>query len=159
MLRTITRITATALLVCGLSVTAYGQGQAVTLKDEGPFYTPGNGIVTAMVAKDSGDLVSLKYKDMEMLATIKDADGMPDMKADPPGQNGRGFGPFTDHQYGFWSHDAMGPRDGHDAVATITIDPKSNNGERAEVSVKGSSAGRKMGTGPGANANGNFIAD
>jgi rhamnogalacturonan endolyase len=44
-------------------------------------------------------------------------------------------------------------------VARITIDLKSNNGERAEVSVKGRSNGRRMGTGPGAAAAGDFIAD
>jgi rhamnogalacturonan endolyase len=56
---------------------------------------------------------------------------------------------MTDHQYGFWSHDAMGPRGSGDAIARVTIDPKSNGGARAEVSVKGISRGRKMGTGPG----------
>ncbi|MEY2881045.1 MAG: hypothetical protein RLZZ15_3425, partial [Verrucomicrobiota bacterium] len=70
---------------------------------------------------------------------------------------------FTDHQYGFWSHDAMGPRGSGDALARITIDPKSNGGARAEVSVKGISKGRKMGTGPGVaggeKATGQFAAD
>jgi rhamnogalacturonan endolyase len=66
---------------------------------------------------------------------------------------------MTDHQYGFWSHDAMGPRGTAPAVARVTIDPKSNAGSRAEVSVKGISKDRKMGTGPGANAQGQFPAD
>ena len=44
------------------------------------------------------------------------------------------------------------------AAARITIDPKANGGERGEVSVKGVSNGRRMGTGPGANG-ANFISD
>src|SRR6185436_19236463 len=70
---------------------------------------------------------------------------------------------FTDHQYGFWSHDAMGPRGSGEAIARVTIDPKANGGARAEVSVKGISKGRKMGTGPGvpggAQSTGQFAAD
>ena len=37
----------------------------------------------------------------------------------------------------------------------VTIDPKSNGGERAEVSMKGISGGKPMGAGPG----GSFISD
>ena len=53
----------------------------------------------------------------------------------------------------------MGPRDTRDAVATVTINPARNGRKRAEVSVKGISEGRKMGTGPGASQNGQFAAD
>jgi rhamnogalacturonan endolyase len=66
---------------------------------------------------------------------------------------------MTDHQYGFWSHDAMGPRGTGNAAAKITVDPKGNNGQRAEVSVKGISKGRFMGTGPGAPQTGQFASD
>jgi rhamnogalacturonan endolyase len=58
---------------------------------------------------------------------------------------------YTDHQYGFWSHDTDGPN----TIDKITIDPKSNGGERAEVSIKGISGGKPMGAGPG----GSFISD
>lgn len=138
---------------------AESAGGTVTVRDDRGAYVLDNGIVTARVDKGSGDLVSLRYKGAEMLATILGPDGLPDLKADPPGQNGRGFGPFTDHQYGFWSHDAMGPRDTQPAVARMTIDPAGNGGERGEVSVKGVSNGRKMGTGPGSNAQGNVVVD
>jgi rhamnogalacturonan endolyase len=136
-------------------------GAAVTLTEDAATYTLGNGIVTAQVAKNSGDLVSLRFKDLEMLATFYAADGRPDLTRDPPGENKAGLNRgMTDHQYGFWSHDTMGRRDsGVPPVARITIDPRSNNGERAEVSVKGISNGRRMGTGPGAAAAGDFIAD
>jgi rhamnogalacturonan endolyase len=132
---------------------------AVTIQEDATAYTLDNGIVTARVDKGSGDLVSLHYHGAEMLATILGPDGKPDLTIDPPGQNGRGFGSFTDHQYGFWSHDAMGPRDNHPATARVTIDPGANGGERAEVSIKGISGDRKMGTGPGSNPQGNIVAD
>jgi rhamnogalacturonan endolyase len=126
-------------------------------------YILNNGIVTASVAKASGDIVSLKYKGKEIFATILDPNGQPDLKADPPGENLNGLNRgMTDHQYGFWSHDAMGQRGSEPAPTTrITIDPKNNEGERAEVSVKGFSNGtRQMGTGPGAaRGEGDFYAD
>ena len=136
----------------------------VTLTEDAATYILANGIVTARVAKASGDLVSLRYKDLELLASFLKEDGTPDLEKDPPGHfvNGLNRG-FTDHQYGFWSHDAMGPRGSGDALARISIDPKTNSGARGEVSVKGSSKGRRMGTGPGVSGGektaGQFAAD
>lgn len=152
-------IAALLLFVAGSSPTAFG-AEKVTLLEDAATYTLDNGIVTAMVAKESGDLVSLRYKDLEMLGTFLLSDGKPDLERDPPGANPNGLNRgMTDHQYGFWSHDAMGPRGTEPAIARITIDPKTNRGERAEVSIKGVSNGRKMGTGPGAKADGQFVAD
>lgn len=132
----------------------------VTVTEDTETYTLDNGIVTARVAKASGDLVSLRYQDMEMLATFMTPDGEPDLERDPPGANPNGLNRgMTDHQYGFWSHDAMGPRGTESAVCSITIDPGTNRGKRAEVSVKGISNGRKMGTGPGAPQTGQFVSD
>ena len=132
----------------------------VSLTEDDQTYTLDNGIVSAVVAKASGDLVSLQYKGQEMLATRMDAEGKPDLVLDPPGANPHGLNPgMTDHQYGFWSHDAMGPRGTGDAVATVTINPARNHRMRAEVSVKGYSKGRKMGTGPGAPQDGQFVSD
>ena len=139
---------------------AFAQSAPVTVTETAALYTLDNGIVTARVAKASGDLVSLRYKNLEMLATMLTPDGAPDLEKDPPGMHHAGLNRgMTDHQYGFWSHDAMGPRGTGDALARVTIDPKSNGGTRAEVSVKGLAKGRKMGTGPGSNAQGQFIAD
>ncbi len=133
---------------------------AVTLTEDAATYTLDNGIVAARVAKASGDLVSLRFRNREMLATILDANGQPDLEKDPPGANPNGLNRgMTDHQYAFWSHDAMGPKGTAPAVAGVTIDPKSNAGSRAEVSVKGLSKDRKMGTGPGSTAQGQFAAD
>ncbi len=127
-------------------------GGPVTVAEDDSAYTLANGTVTARVDKSSGDLLSLRYKGTEMLATILRPDGLPDTAVDKPGANLRGGGGrYTDHQYGFWSHDTTGPH----TVAKITIDPKSNGGERAEVSIKGISDGKPMGAGPG----GSFISD
>src|SRR5215471_14053420 len=83
---------------------------AVTLAEDQTAYTLSNGIVSARVDKNSGDLLSLKYKGLEMLATIMGPDGLPDTTTDKPGTNKRGGGGrYTDHQYGFWSHDTEGP--------------------------------------------------
>lgn len=152
------RLLAAALLAAGFFASC-SRGN-VTLTEDAQTYTLDNGIVTAVVAKASGDLVSLRYQDREILATRMDADGRPDLELDPPGANPHGLNPgMTDHQYGFWSHDAMGPRGTRDALATVTVNPARNGRRRAEVSVKGISEGRLMGTGPGASQDGNFAAD
>ncbi len=93
----------------------------VTLTDEGGGYVLANGILTARVSKRSGDLVSLRYKDIETLS------------------GGSG------HVYGYWSHEASSKT----VLDAITIDPDGNGGRRGEVSVKGISNGAAMGRGPG----------
>src|SRR5439155_24135023 len=52
------------------------------------------------------------------------------------------------HPYGYWSHAATAPK----MVQAVTIDPKSNGGERGEVSIKGICDGRPLGSGPGGSA-------
>ena len=151
-------------LVASVALAAPLLAQNVTVTETAELYTLDNGIVTARVAKASGDLVSLRYKNLEMLSSFLKDDGMPDLEKDKPGHFVTGLNKgFTDHQYGFWSHDAMGPRKTANAVARVTIDPKSNGGVRGEVAVKGSSKGRKMGTGPGVpggeDTAGQFAAD
>ena len=94
---------------------------AVTVSEDSYSYTLDNGIVTARVAKRSGDLTSIKYKKLEML----DAD------------SGR--------QAAYWSHNAARGQQ----ETRITIDPKANGGERGEVSIRGISGGNSMGSGPG----------
>jgi len=104
----------------------------VTVAEDANSFTLSNGIVTARILKNSGDIRSLKYKGVEI---------------------------FTDrsgHAGGYWSHDTTG---GKDIVTHVTINPSDNGGERAEVSVKGISGGVKMGHGPGAAADGDFPAD
>lgn len=93
----------------------------VTVSEDDTSFTLDNGIVTARVAKHSGDLISLKYKDLEML----DANS---------------------RQGGYWEHNTA--RSGQ-VMDRMTIDPKANGGERGEVSIKGISNGTPLGTGPG----------
>ena len=94
---------------------------AVGISEDEDSFTLTNGIISARVSKHSGDLTSLRYKEMEML------DGK------------------SERSSGYWSHDvSRGPRESH-----ITINPSTNGGERGEVSVKGISGGRPMGNGPG----------
>lgn len=100
----------------------------VGLTEDANSLTLANGIITARVLKQSGDLVSLKYKNLEMM--------------------GQGSG----HPAGYWSHT---PDRDSKVIDTVTIDPKTNNGERAECSIKVVSGGSVVGRGPG----GGVIAD
>src|SRR6516164_9453056 len=77
---------------------ADGLAPVTVVEDEATF-TLANGFVTARVSKRSGDLASLKYKDLELLGA-------------------------SGHVGGYWSHAASGPR----SSASITIDPKNNDG-------------------------------
>ena len=99
---------------------------AVTVHEDENLFVLDNGIVTAHIGKRSGDLISLKYKNLEML------DG-------------------GTRSPGYWSHNAARGKQ----LDRITIDPKTNGGERGEVSVKGISDSKQMGGGPG----GSVIAD
>jgi rhamnogalacturonan endolyase len=105
---------------------------AVAVAEDSSSFTLSNGIVTARVSKRSGDLTSLQYMGLE---TLTDKSG---------------------HAGGYWSHDTTG---GKETITRVTIDPRTNSGERGEVSVKGISGGLKMGHGPGAAAGGDFPAD
>ena len=98
----------------------------VVISETESAYVLANGTVTAEVAKHSGNLTSLKFHGLEML----DA------------QN---------RQPAYWSHNAARGQ----SAARITIDPKSNGGERGEVSIKGISGGNQIGSGPG----GSVVAD
>ena len=98
-----------------------GVESPVIISETDSSFTLDNGIVTAQVAKRSGDLISLKYKTLEMLDTV------------------------TQREPGYWSHNTARGQ----PVARITIDPKTNRGARGEVSVRGISGGNPMGGGPG----------
>ncbi|MGN6368751.1 MAG: polysaccharide lyase family protein [Phycisphaerae bacterium] len=118
-----------AMVVAGWAVVgraATGSG-GVTVKDEGDKYVLSNGVVTATVSKTDGNLWSLTYRGIDTLQAN------------------------ANHPSGYWSHSAATPDDKR-TVARVTIDPATNGGERAEVSVKGSSGGERMGAGPGGSA-------
>lgn len=109
------------------------QGQAVTVTEDSETYTLDNGIITAVVSKRSGDLLSMEYRGQETLTT--DSGG---------------------HSGAYWSHDPTG---GTEQYARITIDPRTNGGERGEVSIVGISGGNMMGHGPGTPTSGNVAVD
>jgi len=119
--------TALFALAMFLSGVAFAADNPVTVTEKADTFTLANGILTAEVSKRSGDLLSLKYQNLEMLDNV------------------------SQHQPGYWSHNAaLGEH-----ITRITINPQANNGERAEVSVKGVGHGRQMGAGPG----GSVVAD
>src|SRR5688572_23608094 len=124
------KILLTLTVFAALVTTAHAQNVTVT-EDEASF-TLSNGTMTARVLKRNGDMSSLTFRGRDMLT-------------DNAG-----------HAGAYWSHDTTG---GKGLVTRITIDPKTNGGERAEVSVKGISGGIKMGHGPGAAADGDFPVD
>ena len=111
----------------------------VTVTDDGPTYTLANGYLTVKVDKVTGDLVSVKTP-----------------KTVTPEVELMGF--VSGHHAGYWEQSpALAVR----REDTVTIDPKSNNGERGEVSVKGWSDGRSI-LGPrptAAGQEGGLIAD
>jgi rhamnogalacturonan endolyase len=121
-----------ALACSSLSRAQNAAGDGVSVTEDAASFTLSNGIVTAKVLKRNGDILSLQYHGTE---TLTDQSG---------------------HAGAYWSHDAGG---GAKTIDAITIDPKTNNGDRAEVSVKGISGGKKMGHPAGGGADGDFPVD
>ena len=93
----------------------------VAISENETAFTLNNGLVAVRASKFSGDLLSLKYHGLEMLNAA------------------------TGRQSGYWSHDTQRGRH----LTAITIDPKTNGGERGEVSIKGVYNGTPLGSGPG----------
>jgi rhamnogalacturonan endolyase len=116
------------IVILGSTAEQKPSGGIVTLAEDASSYTLTNGIVTAIINKHSGDLISLKYKDLEMVGGV------------------------SGHAHGYWSHT---PGKDSQVKDVVTINPASNAGERAEVSVKAISGGAPVGNGPG----GSMIAD
>jgi rhamnogalacturonan endolyase len=116
------RILAHSCLVLVTLIAAVARGEStekpVTLTDTGRALKLTNGYCTAVISKRNGDLTSLVYKDIETL----------------------GFD--SGHPAGYWEQQPAG------ATSSITIDPATNDGQRAEVSIKGTAAG---GVGGGTN--------
>jgi len=111
----------------------------VTVTDDGPTYTMSNGYLTVQVNKKTGDLTSVKTS-----------------KSVTPNVELMGY--VSGHHAGYWEQSpALAARE----VASITIDPATDNGARAEVSVKGYSDGKTiLGPNPtAAGQGGGLIAD
>ncbi|MDR1455960.1 MAG: hypothetical protein LBJ01_09945 [Tannerella sp.] len=132
----------------------------VTLAEDAETYTLDNGIVRARISKVTGDLVSFRYQDRELLATQLSPEPIPAVAGGEPANNPNWRNPVaTGSAHGYWSHDVMGVKGSEPAIPSVTIDPAKNGGKRAEVSLKAISKGRKMGTGPGAAPGGNVTVD
>jgi|SRR5271157_4101251 len=82
-----------------------------------PPFPLSNGYLTAMVEKTTGNLVSLKYHNLEARGSVS------------------GMHP------GYWEQN---PARAARLTATVSIDPAGNGGERAEVSVTGVSEGKAL---------------
>jgi rhamnogalacturonan endolyase len=90
------------------------QATGVTITDNGRSWTLDNGIVKATVTKDTGSMPSLIYSGNGHPVEIMAASG------------------------GTWEHN---PQGAPQLTNSVTIDPASNGGVRAEVSIKGISNG------------------
>ena len=126
-------MTLAILMTAAFGSQALAQSRGVTVTEGGQTFTLSNDVITAVVSKHTGDLVSLTYKGTETLT---------------PDNGG--------HSAAYWSHDTTG---GKDVISRVSIDPATNGGERAEVSIKGISGGIKMGHGPGSAATGDIALD
>jgi len=89
----------------------------VTVKDEGDNYILSNGYLTATINKRTGDMSSLKVNGIETQGYV------------------------SGHHAGYWEQSPAGAAR---MEAKLTIDPASNGGERAEVSIKGWSEGKNL---------------
>jgi rhamnogalacturonan endolyase len=99
-----------AFVVAANSQTRKASADAVTVIDDGKFYTLANGPLTAKIEKDSASLVALRYKGLDLLG-------------------GMGID-------GYWAFPASGLDFGKKRDASILLDPSTNNGSRATVSCK-----------------------
>lgn len=103
------------------------QESKVSIIETDETYTLSNGIFETVISKKTANMMSAKFRGQNLLTDSRNTGAA------------------------MWSHDTTSP----EIVTKITIDPAKNNGERAEISIKGISGGRPMGNGPG----GSFVAD
>jgi len=110
-MRTIAIVTAIIIQVLIANAAVHGRAQnAVTLTDDGTYFTLTNGIVTTKIDKHSASLATLQYKGHELLG--------------PMGIDG------------FWALPASNMVFGSKREAAVILDPKTNGGERAIVAVR-----------------------
>ena len=126
--RTAARLAIALLIPAALSLPALAAPKKVapappvTVTDDGGTWTLSNGYLTIKVNKKTADLVSVKT-------------------ADTTTPNIELMGYVSGHHAGYWEQSPeLAPR----RDAKITIDPTTNGGERAEVSVKGWSDGQSI---------------
>ncbi len=105
----------TALFLFALG-TASASAQ-VTVKEDGPVFRLSNPYLTAEINKTTGDMTSLKSHDLELMGFV------------------------SGHHAGYWEQN---PSRAARLSAAVTIDPSTNSGERAEVSIKGISDNKPL---------------
>jgi len=114
----------------------------VTITDNGATWILDNGIIRATVQKRSGQM-SFFY-----LPKATDAEKAPPAPVAPGVRGGRGgFGGFGGPNAGVrasgnWEEDPSAAAQVNGLTDTVTIDPATNGGERAEVAVKGVTGGQ-----------------
>src|SRR5687767_5545666 len=78
----------------------------VTLKEDAETYTLDNGLIKVRISKVTGDLISFRYKDLDMFEANRPADFIPEKTGDEPVNNPNWRSPtITGSQHGYWSHD------------------------------------------------------
>jgi rhamnogalacturonan endolyase len=88
--------------------------KAVTVSEDQSSFTLANGIVSTRIEKRSGNLVSLKYNDLDLL------------------HKGRGYWSYVGGSYGLDRISEFGAS----REFAVSIDPKTNGGARGEISCK-----------------------
>ncbi len=89
----------------------------VTIQQDPAVFRLTNPYLTAEINKTTGDMTSLKFKGLELMGFV------------------------SGHHAGYWEQN---PSHAARLTATITIDPATNGGERAEVAVKGISDNKPL---------------
>lgn len=104
------------MFAVALTVGAAASAQ-VTVQDAGTVFRLANGYVIAEIDKTTGDMTSLKFKNLELMGFV------------------------SGHHAGYWEQN---PSRAARLAAAVTIDPGANGGERAEVSIKGIADGKPL---------------
>jgi rhamnogalacturonan endolyase len=94
--------------------------QPVTVTDDGTSFILSNGYLVATINKKTGDMTSLKVYGLETQGYV------------------------SGHHAGYWEQN---PNGAARMESKLTIDPKTNGGKRAEVSIKGWSDGKNLNSG------------
>src|SRR3954462_3759778 len=101
-----------AFWTCCLCAAPVSNAPPVTVSEDVSFFTLANGLITAQIEKRSGNLASLKYQNLELLA-----------------RHGSGA------EGGYWSSVGRG-RPGSEHHAFVRVAPVTNGGARVEVSCR-----------------------
>ncbi|MGP8259820.1 MAG: polysaccharide lyase family protein [Acidobacteriaceae bacterium] len=106
--------------MAGLHPETPAPSDPVTVSDDGTSFILSNGYLTATINKKTGDMTSLRVYELETQGYV------------------------SGHHAGYWEQN---PNGAARMEAKVTIDPKTNGGKRAEVSIKGWSDGKNLNAG------------